>query len=65
MNRFTFDKLCSMLDTLGGLKPTKNMLIDKRVAFFYYCIFLLIMLKIGSLNLILGDERKLLVGTST
>ncbi|KAF7805285.1 protein ALP1-like [Senna tora] len=28
----TFDRLCSMLDEIGGLKPTKHMLVDEQVA---------------------------------
>ncbi|KAF7822206.1 protein ALP1-like [Senna tora] len=32
MYRATFDRLCSMLDEIGGLKPTKHMLVDEQVA---------------------------------
>ncbi|KAF7808322.1 protein ALP1-like [Senna tora] len=32
MYRNTFDRLCSMLDEIGGLKPTKHMLVDEQVA---------------------------------
>ncbi|MFQ6621134.1 hypothetical protein Gotur_002662 [Gossypium turneri] len=31
MNRITFFKLCDMLQTLGGLKFSRNMLIDEKV----------------------------------
>ncbi|KAF7829799.1 protein ALP1-like [Senna tora] len=30
MYRATFDRLCSMLDEIGGLKPTKHMLVDDK-----------------------------------
>ncbi|MFQ6667262.1 hypothetical protein Gotur_033348 [Gossypium turneri] len=30
MNRITFFKLCEMLQTLGGLKSSRNMLIDEQ-----------------------------------
>ncbi|MFQ6622632.1 hypothetical protein Gotur_001906 [Gossypium turneri] len=30
MNRFSFFKLCEMLQTLGGLKSSKNMLVDEQ-----------------------------------
>ncbi|KAF7821896.1 protein ALP1-like [Senna tora] len=32
MYKATFDHLCSMLDEIGGLKPTKHMLVDDQVA---------------------------------
>ncbi|KAF7807194.1 hypothetical protein G2W53_039355 [Senna tora] len=32
MYRNTFDRLCFMLDEIGGLKPTKHMLVDEQVA---------------------------------
>ncbi|KAF7811757.1 Retrovirus-related Pol polyprotein from transposon TNT 1-94 [Senna tora] len=32
MYRATFDRLCSMIDEIGGLKPTKHMLVDEQVA---------------------------------
>ncbi|KAF7806079.1 protein ALP1-like [Senna tora] len=32
MYRNTFDRLCSMLDEIGGLKATKHMLVDEQVA---------------------------------
>ncbi|KAF7841837.1 protein ALP1-like [Senna tora] len=31
MYRNTFDRLCSMLDEIGGLKPTKHLLVDEQV----------------------------------
>ena len=34
MYRATFDKLCHMLDTIGGLRPTSHMLVDEQVAMF-------------------------------
>ena len=34
MYRSTFDRLCHMLDTIGGLKPTTHMLVDEQVAMF-------------------------------
>ena len=34
MDRHTFFKLCEMLRTIGGLKDTKNMLVEKTVAIF-------------------------------
>lgn len=34
MSRATFVRLCGMLETIGGLKPTKNMLVDEQVAIF-------------------------------
>ncbi|MFQ6661465.1 hypothetical protein Gotur_029616 [Gossypium turneri] len=38
MNKITFLKLCEMLQTLGGLKSSKNMLIDEQVAMFLHII---------------------------
>ncbi|KAI4318283.1 hypothetical protein L6164_026071 [Bauhinia variegata] len=38
MYRSTFDQLCSMLVEIGGLKPTKNMLVDEQVAIFLHII---------------------------
>ena len=38
MYRATFDKLCGMLDTIGGLKPTKHMLVDEQVAIFLHIL---------------------------
>ncbi|MFQ6621136.1 hypothetical protein Gotur_002662 [Gossypium turneri] len=38
MNRITFFKLCDMLQTLGGLKFSRNMLIDEKVAMFLHII---------------------------
>ena len=38
MHRTTFDKLCSMLDNVGGLKPTKHMLVDEQVAMFLHIL---------------------------
>ena len=38
MYRGTFDKLCHMLDTIGGLKPTKHMLVDEQVAMFLHIL---------------------------
>ncbi|XP_038698185.1 uncharacterized protein At2g29880-like isoform X2 [Tripterygium wilfordii] len=38
MNRETFGNLCSMLENLGGLKPTKNMLVDEQVAIFLHIL---------------------------
>ncbi|MFQ6670526.1 hypothetical protein Gotur_035407 [Gossypium turneri] len=31
MNKFAFFKLCEMLQTLGGLKSSRNMLVDEQV----------------------------------
>ena len=36
MYRAKFDKLCHMLDTIGGLKPTKHMSVDEQVAMFLH-----------------------------
>ncbi|XP_054793325.1 protein ALP1-like isoform X1 [Prosopis cineraria] len=38
MHRSTFDKLCSMLTDVGGLKPSKNMLVDEQVAMFLHIL---------------------------
>ena len=38
MCRAMFDRLCSMLDTIGGLKPTKNMLVNEQVAMFLHIL---------------------------
>lgn len=38
MNRHAFFKLCAMLQTIGGLKPTRNMLVDEQVAIFLHII---------------------------
>ncbi|PPD70354.1 hypothetical protein GOBAR_DD32770 [Gossypium barbadense] len=38
MNRFTFFKLCEMLQTLGGLKSSRHMLVDEQVAMFLHII---------------------------
>lgn len=38
MYRVTFDKLCHMLETIGGLKATKNMLVDEQVAMFLHIL---------------------------
>ncbi|XP_028788894.1 protein ALP1-like [Neltuma alba] len=38
MNRATFDKLCYMLRDVGGLKPSKHMLIDEQVAIFVHIL---------------------------
>ncbi|KAK5818895.1 hypothetical protein PVK06_023845 [Gossypium arboreum] len=38
MNRITFFKLCEMLQTLGGLKSSRNMLVDVQVAIFLHII---------------------------
>ncbi|XP_054820822.1 uncharacterized protein LOC129319784 [Prosopis cineraria] len=38
MHRSTFDKLCSMLTDVGGLKPCKNMLVDEQVAMFLHIL---------------------------
>ncbi|KAF7803589.1 protein ALP1-like [Senna tora] len=38
MYRSTFDRLCEMLTTLGGLTPTKNMLVDEQVAIFLHIL---------------------------
>ncbi|PPD95900.1 hypothetical protein GOBAR_DD07067 [Gossypium barbadense] len=38
MNRFAFSKLCEMLQTLGGLKSSRHMLVDEQVAMFLHII---------------------------
>ncbi|KAG8497411.1 hypothetical protein CXB51_008771 [Gossypium anomalum] len=38
MNRTTFFKLCEMLQTLGELKSSRNMLVDEQVAMFSHII---------------------------
>lgn len=38
MHRPTFDNLCSLLTNVGGLKPSKNMLIDEQVAIFLHIL---------------------------
>ena len=38
MYRATFDKLCLMLENVGGLKPTKHMLVDEQVAMFLHIL---------------------------
>ncbi|XP_028793577.1 uncharacterized protein LOC114749250 [Neltuma alba] len=38
MNRATFDRLCYMLRDVGGLKPSKHMLIDEQVAIFLHIL---------------------------
>ncbi|PPD66321.1 hypothetical protein GOBAR_DD36800 [Gossypium barbadense] len=38
MNRTTFFKLCEMLESLGGLKSSRNMLVDEQVAMFLHII---------------------------
>ncbi|KAG8500788.1 hypothetical protein CXB51_002796 [Gossypium anomalum] len=38
MNRTTFFKLCEMLQTLGELKSSRNMLVDEQVATFLHII---------------------------
>ncbi|KAF7842198.1 myb/SANT-like domain, Harbinger transposase-derived nuclease domain protein [Senna tora] len=38
MNRATFDRLCAMLDNIGGLRPTRNMLVDEQVAIFLHIL---------------------------
>ncbi|KAK5835762.1 hypothetical protein PVK06_011468 [Gossypium arboreum] len=40
MNRITFFKLCEMLQTLGGLKSSRSMLVDEQVVMFLHIIFL-------------------------
>ncbi|EEF47613.1 conserved hypothetical protein [Ricinus communis] len=34
MDRGVFYKLCEMLENIGGLKPTRNMLVDEQVGLF-------------------------------
>ncbi|KAH1073923.1 hypothetical protein J1N35_026251 [Gossypium stocksii] len=38
MNRIAFFKLCEMLQTLGGLKSSRNMLVDEQMAMFLHII---------------------------
>ncbi|MFQ6642576.1 hypothetical protein Gotur_018572 [Gossypium turneri] len=38
MNRITFFNLCEMLRTLGGLKSSRNMLVDEQVTMFLHII---------------------------
>ncbi|MFQ6629606.1 hypothetical protein Gotur_006624 [Gossypium turneri] len=38
MNRTAFFKLCEMLQTLGGLKSSRNILVDEQVAMFLHII---------------------------
>ncbi|PPD69821.1 hypothetical protein GOBAR_DD33299 [Gossypium barbadense] len=38
MNRTAFFKLCEMLESLGGLKSSRNMLVDEQVAMFLHII---------------------------
>ncbi|MFQ6645627.1 hypothetical protein Gotur_020448 [Gossypium turneri] len=38
MNKITFFKLYEMLQTLRGLKSSKNMLVDEQVAMFLHII---------------------------
>ncbi|MFQ6667889.1 hypothetical protein Gotur_033755 [Gossypium turneri] len=38
MNKVTFFKLCEMLQTLGGLKLLRNMLVDEQVTMFLHII---------------------------
>ena len=38
MYRATFDRLCHMLDTIGGLKPTRHMLVDEQVSMFLHIL---------------------------
>ncbi|KAK4278788.1 hypothetical protein QN277_016587 [Acacia crassicarpa] len=38
MYRATFDKLCHMLDTIGGLRATRHMLVDEQVAMFLHIL---------------------------
>ena len=38
MNRITFDNLCLLLDIKGGLRPTRNMLVDEQVALFLHIL---------------------------
>ncbi|MFQ6658475.1 hypothetical protein Gotur_027729, partial [Gossypium turneri] len=38
MNRFSFFKLCEMLQTLKGLKSSRHMLVDEQVAMFLHII---------------------------
>ncbi|PPD85896.1 hypothetical protein GOBAR_DD17181 [Gossypium barbadense] len=38
MNRIAFFKLCEMLESLGGLKSSRNMLVDEQVTMFLHII---------------------------
>jgi len=38
MHRATFDTLCCMLTDVGGLRPSKNMLVDEQVAIFLHIL---------------------------
>ncbi|KAF7815143.1 protein ALP1-like [Senna tora] len=38
MNRATFDRLCGMLDNIGGLWHTRNMLVDEQVTIFLHIL---------------------------
>lgn len=38
MTRTCFNKLCHMLETFGGLRPTRNMDIDEQVAIFLHIV---------------------------
>ncbi|KAF7826810.1 protein ALP1-like [Senna tora] len=38
MYRATFDRLCDMLTSIGGLRPTRNMLVDEQVAMFLHIL---------------------------
>ena len=38
MYRTTFDKLCLLLDNVGGLKPMKHMLVDEQVTMFLHIL---------------------------
>ncbi|MFQ6653545.1 hypothetical protein Gotur_024889 [Gossypium turneri] len=38
INRITFFKLCEMLQTLGGLKSSRNMFVDEQVTMFLHII---------------------------
>ncbi|XP_017979553.1 PREDICTED: uncharacterized protein LOC18507245 isoform X2 [Theobroma cacao] len=50
MNRVTFLKLCEMLESIGGLKSTKNMLVDEQVAIFLHIIAHHVKNRVISLN---------------
>ncbi|KAF7825151.1 protein ALP1-like [Senna tora] len=38
MYKATFDRLCSMFKAIGGLRPTRNMLVDEEVALFLHVL---------------------------
>ena len=38
MNRFAFKKLCDMLQSIGNLKPTKNVDLDEHIAIFLHIL---------------------------